>query len=39
MGYRVAFHMVTRMRQHRTEIVDAFIDDMKAAHPSPGLQA
>ncbi|SDI98456.1 DNA-binding transcriptional regulator, LysR family [Paraburkholderia steynii] len=38
MGYRVAFHMVTRMRQHRTEIVDAFIDDMKAAHPSPGLQ-
>jgi len=37
MGYRVAFHMVTRMRQHRTEIVEAFIDDMKAAHPSPGL--
>jgi DNA-binding transcriptional LysR family regulator len=32
MRYRVAFHMVTRTRQHRTEIVEAFIDDMKAAH-------
>jgi hypothetical protein len=24
--------MVTRARQHRTDIVEAFIDDMKAAH-------
>jgi DNA-binding transcriptional LysR family regulator len=32
MRYRVVFHMVTRARQHRTEIVEAFIDDMKAAH-------
>jgi DNA-binding transcriptional LysR family regulator len=32
MRYRVAFHMVTRTRQHRTDIVEAFIDDMKAAH-------
>jgi DNA-binding transcriptional LysR family regulator len=38
MGYRVAFHMVTRTRQHRTEIAEAFIDDMKAAHPSSGPQ-
>src|SRR5258706_26769 len=36
MRYRVAFHMVTRARQHRTEVVDAFIDDMRAAHSSPG---
>ena len=34
MRYRVAFHMVTRARQHRTDIVEAFIDDMKAAHPA-----
>ncbi|TAL96331.1 MAG: LysR family transcriptional regulator [Paraburkholderia sp.] len=33
MRYRVAFQMVTRARQHRTDIVEAFIDDMKAAHP------
>ncbi|HEX7935035.1 MAG TPA: LysR family transcriptional regulator [Paraburkholderia sp.] len=32
MQYRVTFHMVTRARQHRTDIVEAFIDDMKAAH-------
>ncbi len=32
MRYRVAFHMVARTRQHRTEVVDAFIDDMNAAH-------
>jgi len=38
MRYRVAFHMVTRARQHRTDIVEAFIDDMKAAHPSRGLE-
>ncbi|MFC0399203.1 LysR family transcriptional regulator [Paraburkholderia rhizosphaerae] len=36
MRYRVAFQMVTRTRQHRTEVVDAFIDDMKAAHASRG---
>ena len=35
MRYRVAFHMVTRARQHRTDIVEAFIDDMKAAHAAP----
>jgi DNA-binding transcriptional LysR family regulator len=39
MKYRVAFHMVTRSRQHRTDIVEAFIDDMKAAHPAPGAEA
>lgn len=38
MKYRVAFHMVTRARQHRTDIVDAFIDDMKAAHPLPASE-
>ncbi|CAH2914536.1 MAG: unnamed protein product [uncultured Paraburkholderia sp.] len=32
MRYRVAFHMVTRARQHRTDIVEAFLEDMKAAH-------
>ncbi|WP_027210190.1 LysR family transcriptional regulator [Burkholderia sp. WSM2232] len=32
MRYRVAFHMVTRARRQRTEIVEAFLDDMKAAH-------
>lgn len=32
MRYRVAFHMVTRARQHRSDIVDAFVDDMMAAH-------
>jgi DNA-binding transcriptional LysR family regulator len=31
MRYRVAFHMVTRARQHRTDIVEAFLEDMKAA--------
>jgi DNA-binding transcriptional LysR family regulator len=36
MRYRVAFHMVTRARQHRTDIVEAFIDDMQAAHSSRG---
>jgi DNA-binding transcriptional LysR family regulator len=36
MRYRVAFQMVTRSRQHRTEVVDAFIDDMKAAHALRG---
>ncbi|SIT48267.1 Transcriptional regulator, LysR family [Paraburkholderia ribeironis] len=35
MRYRVAFHMVTRARPHRTDIVAAFIDDMKAAHAAP----
>jgi DNA-binding transcriptional LysR family regulator len=37
MRYRVAFHMVARARQHRTEIVEAFIDDMKAAHSAQVL--
>ncbi|WP_433694947.1 LysR family transcriptional regulator [Paraburkholderia phenoliruptrix] len=32
MRYRVAFHMVARARQHRTDIVEAFLEDMKAAH-------
>jgi LysR family transcriptional regulator, transcriptional activator for bauABCD operon len=32
MRYRVAFHMVTRTRQHRSDIVEAFLDDMRAAH-------
>uniref|UniRef100_E1TBH6 Transcriptional regulator, LysR family n=1 Tax=Burkholderia sp. (strain CCGE1003) TaxID=640512 RepID=E1TBH6_BURSG len=34
MRYRVTFHMVTRARRQRTEIVEAFLDDMKAAHAS-----
>lgn len=34
MRYRVAFHMVTRARRQRTEIVEAFLDEMKAAHAS-----
>jgi hypothetical protein len=34
----VAFHRVTRARQHRTDIVEAFIDDMKAAHPAQVLE-
>ncbi|WJF90933.1 LysR family transcriptional regulator [Paraburkholderia bonniea] len=38
MRYRVAFHMVTRARQHRTEIVDAFIDDLNAVHQLHGLE-
>lgn len=32
MRYRVTFHMVTRARRQRTDIVEAFLDDMKAAH-------
>jgi DNA-binding transcriptional LysR family regulator len=39
MRYRVTFQMVTRTRQHRTEVVDAFIDDMTAAHASHGATA
>ncbi|MBW9105754.1 LysR family transcriptional regulator [Paraburkholderia phenoliruptrix] len=34
MRYRVTFHMVTRARRQRTDIVEAFLDDMKAAHAS-----
>jgi DNA-binding transcriptional LysR family regulator len=32
MRYRVAFQMVTRARQLRNDIVEAFIEDMNAAH-------
>jgi len=32
MRYRVTFHMVTRARRQRSDIVEAFLDDMKAAH-------
>jgi len=32
MRYRVAFQMVTRARQLRNEIVEAFVEDMNAAH-------
>lgn len=39
MRYCVAFHMVTRARQHRSEIVEAFIDDMKTAHLQHDPQA
>ena len=36
MRYRVAFQMVTRGRQLRNEIVEAFIEDMNAAHAVVG---
>ncbi len=32
MRYRIAFQMVTRARDARREIVDAFVEDMIAAH-------
>ncbi|CAB3763077.1 LysR family transcriptional regulator [Paraburkholderia solisilvae] len=38
MRYRVAFQMVTRARQHRTEVVDAFVDDVMAAHETRGAE-
>ena len=36
MRYRVAFQMVTRGRQLRNDIVEAFIEDMNAAHAVVG---
>jgi DNA-binding transcriptional LysR family regulator len=36
MRYRVAFQMVTRGRQLRNDIVEAFIEDMNAAHAVAG---
>lgn len=32
LHYDVPFHLVTRARPHRSEVVDAFVDDMQAAH-------